>query len=355
MEELARISILRPCRFILSRLSKRRVAFVCMALVLIAVAYGVVSPSRAGQPVTIIVGYGAGGGFDGAARLLAAHVGKYLPGNPVITVQNMPGAGGLKAANYLATVAPKDGSTIAIFSQQLVLDQLLGVSPLDFRSFGWVGSLTNEQKTCVMATSSPASSWQGMLGHDNVLGGQYRGSDQDTMTDLLRSLFGIKSKLVTGYNGTQSLMLALQRGEIDGYCGQSYGSFIRIYDSYLKSNKVRFTVYASPKDLSQLAGVPNAFRLATTDEQKQVLNFMMGPTVFTRPFATPPDVEMTKLEMWRNAFDAAIKDPGFLADADRLRYDIEPMTGLEMDKAIASIYATPKNAIAKAAQVMGGK
>lgn len=339
----------------LSRLGKRRVTFVCIARMLIAVTFGVASPGRAEQPVTIIVGYGAGGGFDGAARLLAAHIGKYLPGKPVITVQNMPGAGGLKAANYLATVAPKDGSTIAIFSQQLVLDQLLGVSPLDFRSFGWIASLTNEQKTCVMATSSPASSWQGMLDHDNVLGGQYRGSDQDTMTDLLRSLFGIKSKLVTGYNGTQSLMLALERKEIDGYCGQSYGSFIRIYDSYLKSDKVRFTVYASPKDLPQLVDVPNAFRLARTDEQKQVLNFMMGPTVFTRPFAAPPGIERSKLVMWRKAFDATLKDPDFLADADRLRYDIEPMTGLEMDKAIASIYATPQNAIAKAAQFMGGK
>ena len=232
------------------------------AVVLLVAALAPALQTRADGPVTIIVGYGAGGGFDGAARLLAEHFGKYLPNNPTIVVQNMPGAGGLKAANYLSGVAPKDGSVISIFSQQLVLDQLLGVSPLDFRTFGWIGSLTNEQKTCVMATSSPAASWQGMLDHDHVLGGQFQGSDQDTMTNLLHALFGTKSRLVTGYNGTQSLMLALERGEIDGYCGQAYGSFTRIYSSYLASNTVRFTIYASPKDMAQLPDVPNAFRLA---------------------------------------------------------------------------------------------
>jgi tripartite-type tricarboxylate transporter receptor subunit TctC len=343
---------MRPLR--LPSINWPRLASWLVAAVLLTVGIGLSRAPRADEPVSIIVGYGAGGGFDGAARLLAAHIGRYLPNNPTVVVQNMPGAGGLKAANYLASVAHKDGSAIAIFSQQLVLDQLLGVSPLDFRSFGWIGSLTNEQKTCVMATSSPAASWQGMLENDHVLGGQYQGSDQDTMTSLLHALFGIKSKLVTGYTGTQSLMLALERGEIDGYCGQSYGSFTRIYDSYLKTNKVRFTIYASPKDMPQLSDVPNAFRFAKTDEQRQILNFMMGPTVFTRPFAAPPGLGAAVLEKWRKAFDATVKDAGFLADAERLRYDIEPMTGAEMDQAIAAIYATPHSAVAQAAQFMAG-
>lgn len=346
---------MRPRGLIASRFAERCLAWAGIAAAGIAAIFAPASQTRAEQPVTIIAGYGAGGGFDGAARLLAAHIGKYLPGNPAVVVQNMPGAGGLKAALYLAAVAPKDGSTIAIFSQQLVLDQLLGITPLDFRTLGWIGSLTDEQKTCVMSTASPASTWQGMLDHDNALGGQYRGSDQDTMTELLRAFFGIKSKLVTGYSGTQSMMLALERREIEGYCGQSYGSFIRIYDSYLKNNKVRFAVYASPKDMPQLPGVPNAFRLAKTDEQRQVLNFMMGPTVFTRPFAAPPGLDKGKLRQWRKAFDATIKDAGFLADAERLHYDVAPMTGAEMDRAIAGIYTTPPNAIKQAAQFMGGK
>jgi tripartite-type tricarboxylate transporter receptor subunit TctC len=346
---------MRPYGFVASRFVERCAEWACVAAAVMAAAFGPAYEVRAEQPVTIIAGYGAGGGFDGAARLLAAHIGKYLPSSPTVVAQNMPGAGGLKAAQYLAAVAPKDGSTIAIFSQQLVLDQLLGVTPLDFRTLGWIGSLTDEHKTCVMSTASPASTWQGMLDHDNALGGQYRGSDQDTMTELLRAFFGIKSKLVTGYSGTQSMMLALERREIDGYCGQSYGSFTRIYDSYLKNNKVRFAVYASPKDMPQLSGVPNAFRLAKTKEQRQVLNFMMGPTVFTRPFAAPPGLESGKLRQWRAAFDATIKDPAFLADAERLHYDIAPMTGAEMDKAIAGIYATPPNAIKRAVQFMGGK
>jgi len=331
-----------------------RRAIATRVALLLVLAVQPISGIGAERPVRIIVGYGAGGGFDGAARLVAQHMTKYLPGNPTIVVQNMPGAGGLNAASYLASVAPKDGSVLAVFSQQLVLDQLLGISPLDFRTFSWIGSLTNEQKTCVMASSSAAASWQGMLQHEHVLGGQYQGSDQDTMTNLLRALFHTKTRLVTGYNGTQSLMLAISRGEIDGYCGQSYGSFTRIYGGYLSSGEMRFTVYASPKDMSELPDVPNAFRLADTPEQRQILNFMMGPTAFTRPFAAPPALAAVERDALRSAFDATVKDVAFLADAERLKYEIEPMTGAEMDQAIATIYATPKTAVERAAQYMTG-
>jgi tripartite-type tricarboxylate transporter receptor subunit TctC len=235
-----------------------------------------------------------------------------------------------------------------------VLSQLLGASQIDFRSFKWVGSLTNEQKTCVMAPTSPAASWQGMLDHPHFVGGQGKGSDQDTMTNLLNALFGTKSKLVAGYNGTQQFMLALERGEIDGWCGQSYGSFMMLYGAQLKSGKVRLTVYASPKDNSQLAQIPNAFRLAKSEEDRQILNFMMGPTVFTRPFAAPPGIGRGEIDTWRKAFDATVRDADFLADADKQRFEIEPLTGAEIDEAIAAIYATPKTALAKAEQYMGG-
>jgi tripartite-type tricarboxylate transporter receptor subunit TctC len=325
------------------------------AAAFIVLAFGPLPEARAQSTATIIVGYGAGGGFDGAARMVGRHIGKYLPNHPSIIVQNMPGAGGLKLANYLEAVAPKDGSVIGIFSQQLVLDQLLGVSKLDFRKFGWIGSLTNEQKTCIMATASPAASWQGMLDRAHILGGQGRGSDQDTMTNLLHALFGTKSKLVTGYNGTKQLMLALERGEIEGWCGQAYGSFTRLYGAQLKSGKVRFVVYASPKDNPHLSSIPNAFRLAKTDEQRQILNFMMGPTVFTRPFLGPPGLSTAKRDVWRRAFEATVKDPGFLADANRAHYEIEAMTGAEVDAAIADIYATPKTAVTKAKQYAGGR
>lgn len=312
-------------------------------------------PEASAQPtVRIIVGYGAGGGFDASARIVARHIGKYLPGRPSVIVQNMPGAGGLKLANYLAEVARADSSVVGIFSQQLVLSQLLGASPLDFRSFKWIGSLTNEQKTCVMAPTSPGATWQGMIDHPHVVGGQGKGSDQDTMTNLLNALFGTKSRLVTGYTGTQQFMLALERREIDGWCGQSYGSFMMLYGAHLKSGKVRITVYASPKDNPQLAGIPNAFRLARTDEQRQILNFMMGPTVFTRPFTAPPGIGNAERDVWRRAFDATVKDPDFLADADKQRFEIEPLTGAEIDEAIAAIYATPRSAVAKGEQYMGG-
>ena len=318
-------------------------------------AFGLTPEAHAQTPMRIVVGYGEGGGFDASARILARHIGKYLPGRPSVIVQNMPGAGGLKAAGYIAEVARPDSSVIGIFSQQLVLSQLLGASPIDFRSFKWVGSLTNEQKTCVMASTSPAASWQGMLDHAHFVGGQGKGSDQDTMTNLLNALFGTKSKLVAGYNGTQQFMLALERREIDGWCGQSYGSFMMLYGAQLTSGKVRLTVYASPKDNPQLAQIPNAFRLAKSDEDRQILNFMMGPTVFTRPFAAPPGIGRAEIDIWRKAFDATVKDADFLADADKQRFEIEPLTGAEIDEAIAAIYATPKTALMRAQQYMAGQ
>jgi tripartite-type tricarboxylate transporter receptor subunit TctC len=334
---------------------KRLWAQLPLAVAVAAFVPGSARETAAQSTVRIIAGYGAGGGFDASARIVARHIGKHLPGRPSVIVQNMPGAGGLKLANYLASVARTESAVIGIFSQQLVLSQLLGASPLDFRAFKWVGSLTNEQKTCIMATSSPAASWQGMLDRPHVLAGQGRGSDQDTMTNLLQALFATKSKLVIGYNGTQQFMLALERGEVDGWCGQSYGSFIRIYGAQLKSGKVRFTVYASPKDNPHLADIPNVFRLAKTDEQRQILNFMMGPTVFTRPFAAPPGIGKPELDVWRKAFDATVKDSEFLADAEKQRFEIETMTGAQIDEAIAGIYATPKAAVAKAEQYMGGR
>jgi tripartite-type tricarboxylate transporter receptor subunit TctC len=332
-------------------MQNRLLAVCALAFLLLAMA----PQARAQTTMRMIVGYGAGGGFDASARIVARHIGKYLPGHPNVIVQNMPGAGGLKLASYLAEVARADSSVVGVFSQQLVLSQLLGASPLDFRSFKWVGSLTNEQKTCVMSPRSQAATWQGMIDHPHAVAGQGKGSDQDIMTNLLVNLFHTKSKLVTGYTGTQQFMLALERGEVDGWCGQSYGSFMMLYGDRLKTNTVRFTVYASPKDSPQLAGVPNAFRLAKTDEDRQILNFMMGPTVFTRPFAAPPGIGDAALATWRKAFDETVKDAGFLADADKQRFEIEPMSGAEMDQAIAAIYATPKAAIAKAQQYMGGR
>jgi len=330
---------------------RRLLAISALALL----SLGLAAQAHAQTTVRIVVGYGAGGGFDASARILARHIGKHLPGHPTVIVQNMPGAGGLKLATYLAEVARTDSSVIGIFSQQLVLSQLLGASPLDFRGFKWIGSLTNEQKTCVMSPRSPAASWQDMIDHPHAVAGQGKGSDQDIMTNLLNALFGTKSKLVTGYTGTQQFMLALERGEVDGWCGQSFGSFMMLYGDRLKTNTVRFTVYASPKDSPQLTSIPNAFRLAKSEEDRQILNFMMGPTVFTRPFAAPPGIGDAEVATWRTAFDETVKDPAFLADADKQRFEIEPMSGAEMDQAIAAIYATPRSAVEKAEKYMGGR
>jgi tripartite-type tricarboxylate transporter receptor subunit TctC len=305
----------------------------------------------AGKNVSVIIGFGVGGGYDTYARLLSRHMGRHLPGNPVFVPQSMPGAGSIKAANYIYAVAPKDGTTIGTFGEFLTIAPLLGTLALDAQKFTWIGSIRKETKTCVFSTSSPIASWSDMLTKVHRVGGQARGSEIDLITNVFRSLFHTKSELVTGYNGQREVMLAMERGEVDGGCGQSYESFTTIFADLFQRNVAKMVVYASPWSLPGLKDVPNAFDLATTAEQKAILNFIFGTSIMSRAFAAPPDIPAERKLALRKAFDDTMTDPQFLADAAQQKLEVAPTRGSEIETLIGDIYATPKAITDRAAEI----
>ncbi|MCS0496553.1 tripartite tricarboxylate transporter substrate-binding protein [Ancylobacter sp. MQZ15Z-1] len=310
-----------------------------------------VEPAPA-KEIGVIIGYGVGGGYDAYARLLSRHMGKHLPGEPVFLPQNMPGAGSLKAANYIFSVAPKDGSVMGTFAQQAAVAPLLGDAGYDSRKFSWIGSISGETTVCLTSTKSPIATWDDMLTKDHVFGGEGRGSDVDTMAIALQKLFGTKTKLVTGYPGTSEMFLAVERGEIDGLCGVSLSSVRSRFSQLLDEGKIRIILQAGlEKDPS--IDVPNVMDFAKTDEQKRLLAFILGPNVMGRPYAAPPGVPPETLALLRKAFDETVKDPEFLADAAKQKLDVRPITGQRIEQLLDQLYTTPKALLDEVAEISG--
>jgi tripartite-type tricarboxylate transporter receptor subunit TctC len=310
--------------------------------------------SFAGKEINLIIGYGVGGGYDAYARLLAPHMTAHLAGNPTILPQNMPGAGSLKAANYIFSVAAKDGTAMGTFAQQIAVAPLLGDAKFDSREFGWIGSIASEVSICITSSKSQIASWDDMLTKPHVFGGEGRGSDLDTLTIAMQTLFGTKTRIVTGYPGTSELLLAVERGEIDGLCGMSYSSLKSRFKTLLDDKKIRIILQAGVHGAPDLT-VPNLLDLAATPEQKQLMGFILAPNAMGRPYAAPPGLPKEVLATLRAAFDATMKDPAFLSDAARLKLDVSPISGAEIEAAIDQLYATPKDIVEKVAEISGAK
>ena len=306
-----------------------------------------------GKTLRLIIGYPVGGGYDGYARLLAHHMAKHIPGRPTIIPDNMPGAGALRAANYLYTVAPKDGTVIGTFSQQAALGPLFGKGNFDATKFYWIGSSFRDVETCVFSTGSPITSWKDMLEKPHVLGGMADGTDYDTVSRVIMGLFRTKSRLVTGYNSATEIVLAMQRGEVDGYCGQGYGTFMTFRSDLLKDNKAKFVLSISREKIPELADLPNVFEIAANDDQRRIVAFVLGVEIAGRPFAIPPGVPAERGVALRKAFDETMTDPDFLEDAKKQKLTVRPSTGAAVQDGFTAIYSTPKALIDEAAKISG--
>jgi tripartite-type tricarboxylate transporter receptor subunit TctC len=316
-------------------------------------ALALVSPAGAqtaeefyrGRTVNILVGFTAGGGYDLYARLLGRHIGRYIPGNPTIVVQNMPGAGSMKATQYVYGVAAKDGLTLATVSRGMVTEPLLNAANFDATKLIWLGTITSETSVCATWKTSPVKAWPDMFAREFSLGGSAVGADPDTFALILRNVFGAKVKLVTGYPGGNDINLAMERREVDGRCGWSWTS--------LKSQKtwlpqVNLLAQFNLEKNADLPDVPVALERAANDEQRQVLRLLIAGQYVGRPFFTSPDIPAERKAALRSAFDATMKDPQFLADAAKLDLEISPIAAGPIDAFLADLYRTPKDVVAKA-------
>ena len=320
----------------------------------IAVALTLAAPARAqsvedfyrGRSITVLVGFTAGGGYDLYARLLGRHMGRHVPGNPTMVVQNMPGAGSMKATQYVYGVAPKDGLTLATVSRGMVTEPLLNAANFDATKLTWLGTITSETSVCATWKTSPVKTWDDMFKREFSLGGSAVGADPDTFALIMRNVFGAKVKLVTGYPGGNDINLAMERSEVDGRCGWSWTS--------LKSQKqwlpnINVLVQFNLEKNADLPDVPVALERATSDEQRQVLRLLIAGQYVGRPFFTSPDIPADRKAALRSAFDATMKDPQFLAEATKTDMEISPVSGATLDTFVADIYKTPKDVVAKAA------
>jgi tripartite-type tricarboxylate transporter receptor subunit TctC len=302
-----------------------------------------------GKTINVIVGYTAGGGYDLYARALTRHMGRHLPGNPNFIVQNITGAGSLNAANNLYNVAPKDGTSFGTFGRGLAMEPLIGTARVQFDStkFTWLGSGTNEISLCATWHTSPIKTWQDALKTQFAVGGEGAGSDPDTYAAFVRNVFGIKLKLVTGYHGTSDIILAIERGEVDGRCGWSWSSIKSTRPAWIPEKKLNYLVHMSDAKAPELAHIPVITDFAN-DRQKQILRLVTSRQTMGRPFAAPPGVPADRALALRRAFDATLKDPAFLAEADKLKLDVNPVSGEEVDRLVAELYATPKDVVDEA-------
>jgi tripartite-type tricarboxylate transporter receptor subunit TctC len=304
-----------------------------------------------GKTITILIGVGAGGEYDLQARLVGKYLSRYIPGNPTVVEQNMTGASGLKMINYLAGVAPHDGTYIGMIQNGLPALQVVGLDGVQFDAakFNWLGAMAPVVETIAVWHTADVTTVDGARQKEIVTGSTARGSITYTFPQMMNELFGTKLKLVTGYTGGNEINLAMERGEVEAR-NNTWSSWKATRPDWLRDKKISVIVQSGPRapDLD----APLVRDLATTDEQRSIVDLVFSGCALGRPLAITPGVPADRVATLRSAFDQAVKDPEFLADAKAANFDVDPIHGIDMQKTIAHILDTPPALAAKARHLL---
>jgi len=313
-----------------------------------------------GKTVTIIVGYAPGGGFDTTARLAAKHLGKHIPGNPNIIVENMPGAGSLTATNHLYNVARPDGLTIGVFNELQVVNQVINVEGVQFdaRQMGWLGNAVQSPITCTIRADSPYNTAEDLLRRDLpplILGGTAPGAETDNFPKLMSSVIGANVRLVSGYGGTSEIRLAVESREVDGMCW-SYTSVTSTAANWMDTNFIKVPVYQwtepDPKVQQRFPTAKRLEEMVNDEASRALIRAATATSKISKPFAVPPRLPADRLKALQDAFDATMKDPEFLAEAEQARLDVLPNQAIETIRVINEILALPADVAGKLAEII---
>ena len=306
-----------------------------------------------GKTVRIVVGFSAGGGYDHYARVLTRHLGRHIPGNPNVIVQNMPGAASLNSVKYTSAAAPADGTVINAFNpglitQSLTVPQKVGINFLDF---GWVGNISEDFRTCHTWNGTGIMTWQQLLARPKVtMGNTGIGTSAYIDNRILSDLFGVKLQQVMGYPGSAEKRIAIERGELDGDCG----SWTSLPDEWLRDQKITIHIrYSRTLVPGMPASALNAREALTDPKKRQIFDLLTASALIGRPYIVPKAVPADRLAALRAAFDATMKDPEFLADAAKQRLTVTAMTGTEVENFIKELYKTPPDVVAAARTISG--
>lgn len=338
--------------------SNMRIA--CLA---IAGSLATLSPARAddvtdfyrGKTLTMIVGYSAGGGYDIYARAIARFMGDHVPGAPKVVVQNMPGAGSIASANYLYSVAPKDGTVFGTFGRGVPMEPLIGIAKTqyDATKFTWIGSAANELSVCAVTQKSRIKTYDDVFKMEVAVGGEGSGSDPDTYAMMMRGILGAKFRIVTGYPGGNDMTLAIERGELDGRCGWSWGSIKATRPDWVSGpNRLNVLLAMTTERSEELPDVPAVIEKAKSDRDRSIMRLIVSRQTLARPFAAPPGVPAARRDALRAGFDATMTDPRYLAEAKAASLDISPVKGVDVDNLIRGLYATAPEIVAQTKAVI---
>ena len=307
-----------------------------------------------GKTVNVWIGYGAGGGYDLSARVLARHMGRYIPGEPTLVPRNMPGAGSLSLANWLYNVAPRDGLDFGIFGRTVPVDPLLGTKGTQFDAlkFTWLGSTSNEVSTCVAWHDAPVKTAADLFTKELTVGASGAASPSAVFPYLFNSILGTKLKVINGYTSSATILTALEAGELNGFCAWGWVPMKAMRSDWIRDKKfnVLFQIgLAKHKDHPE---TPLLLDLAKTAEDRELLEILVSPQVFARPFAAPPGIPTDRAAALRNAFNKTVLDAEFVAEAERLVLEPELVDAAMLENVLRRIYAAPKPLLDRARQAL---
>jgi tripartite-type tricarboxylate transporter receptor subunit TctC len=284
-----------------------------------------------GKSVQMVIGFGPGGGYDLWARTLGRHIGKHLPGRPNVVPQNMPGAGSFVAANHLYSVAPKDGTAIGIISRDAALGPLTGAAGarFDATKLSWIGSPTTETNICIAYHAARVKNVQDLFDTELILGDTGPGTGTRVYPKALAGILGMRFKLVGGFPSSSDVFLAMERGEVDGIC-ESLDSVVNRKPDWIPSGKIRILFQGGETPSPELKGIPFILDFARNTADRQALEFLYAGQGIGRPFVAPPALPPERLQALRDAFNATMRDPEFLADAQKQRLGVQPVSGEQL-------------------------
>jgi len=321
-----------------------RIIFAILALLLV-VGDGAAQPAEqffARKTVTVTIGYTAGGSYDLYGRMIARHLGKHLPGMPTVIAQNMPGAGSLKAANYLYEVAPKDGTALGVVVESAALEQALANPAVqyDAAKFTYLGRVATSNNIFMQWHTAKVQSLEDARRLETSLAGTGPGSIAETVPRLVNALIGTRFKLVSGYPASREAMLAMERGEVDG-ASSSWAAVKVGKQDWLREKKIRIILQTTPERIAELPETPSLGEIGNTAEDKQVFALYASGSAIGRSLLAPPGIAAERVQALRNAFQAMVVDPEFVADLQRTDVELSPLRGEQVAELVARTLAVP--------------
>ena len=301
-----------------------------------------------GKTINVLIGVNVGGGYDFEARLLARFMRGHIPGNPVLVPQNMVGAGGIKMANYLYSIAPQDGTALGMFPDTLVAAQAVGTEGVqyDANRFSWIGSMSTSPVTLAVWHTAGVQSIDDARKQEIVVAASNKGAITYTFPHMLNELAGTRFKIVSGYQGNSTMTIAMERGEVQGVTN-SWDSWKSFNPEWVRDKKIKVLVQSEPKS-KELADVPSVLELARNESDRGVMALIVSGDALGKPMATAPNVPGERVQALRDAFEATIKDPAFIEAAAAARIEINPIHGLALQTTVEKVLATPKNLVERA-------